>query len=129
MSPSFFVRPFFPERGITPLDGRDIPVVLPSDDVLEFGEPHLGRGLQASETELPHEAPAAAALPEFNAAALAQLEGMGFPMIRCHKALLATGNSDAEAAMEWLFAHMEDPGASLLLASSFLHGSVTHEGF
>ncbi|KAF8067078.1 hypothetical protein FPV67DRAFT_1497798 [Lyophyllum atratum] len=87
----------------------DIPVVLPPDDVLEFGEPHLGRGLQASETELPHEAPAAAALPEFNAAALAQLEGMGFPMIRCHKALLATGNSDAEAAMEWLFAHMEDP--------------------
>ena len=35
---------------------------------------------------------------------------MGFPLIRCQKALLATGNSDPEAAMEWLFAHMEDPG-------------------
>jgi uncharacterized UBP type Zn finger protein len=35
---------------------------------------------------------------------------MGFPEIRCQKALLATGNSDPEAAMEWLFAHMEDPG-------------------
>jgi ubiquitin carboxyl-terminal hydrolase 5/13 len=35
---------------------------------------------------------------------------MGFPLIRCQKALLATGNNDAEAAMEWLFARMEDPG-------------------
>jgi hypothetical protein len=52
------------------------------------------------------------ALPEFNQAALAQLEAMGFPQIRCQKALLATGNSDPEAAMEWLFAHMEDPGRS-----------------
>jgi ubiquitin carboxyl-terminal hydrolase 5/13 len=49
-------------------------------------------------------------LPEFNQAALSQLEEMGFPLVRCQKALLATGNSDSEAAMEWLFAHMEDPG-------------------
>ncbi len=49
-------------------------------------------------------------MPEFNQAALAQLEEMGFPQIRCQKALVATGNSDPEAAMEWLFAHMEDPG-------------------
>jgi len=49
-------------------------------------------------------------LPEYNQAALAQLEAMGFPLIRCQKALLATGNSDPEVAMEWLFAHMEDPG-------------------
>lgn len=42
---------------------------------------------------------------------MAALEGMGFPKIRCQKALLATGNGpDAEAAMEWLFAHMEDAG-------------------
>ena len=40
---------------------------------------------------------------------------MGFPLVRCQKALLATGNSDPEAAMEWLFAHMEDPGTVLLL--------------
>ena len=36
---------------------------------------------------------------------------MGFPTLRCHKALLATGNTDADTAMEWLFAHMDDPGA------------------
>lgn len=41
---------------------------------------------------------------------MAQLEAMGFPQVRCQKALLATGNSDPEAAMNWLFAHMEDPG-------------------
>lgn len=45
---------------------------------------------------------------------MAQLEGMGFPTVRCQKALLATGNADAESAMEWLFAHMEDPGTYLL---------------
>ena len=53
-------------------------------------------------------------LPTFNAEAMAQLEGMGFPTVRCQKALLATGNADPNAAMEWLFAHMEDPGMSFL---------------
>lgn len=39
------------------------------------------------------------------------LLGMGFPEIRCKRALLATGNGpDGEAAMEWLFAHMDDAG-------------------
>lgn len=51
-------------------------------------------------------------LPEWNASAMAMLEGMGFPPVRCHRALLATGNSDGEAAMEWLFAHMDDAGQS-----------------
>jgi len=49
-------------------------------------------------------------LPAFNAEAMDQLEGMGFPTVRCQKALLATGNADPTAAMEWLFAHMDDPG-------------------
>lgn len=39
---------------------------------------------------------------------MATLTGMGFPEARCQKALLATGNSDADAAMNWLFQHMED---------------------
>lgn len=37
------------------------------------------------------------------------MEGMGFPIVRCQKALLATGNTNADTAMEWLFGHMEDP--------------------
>ena len=45
---------------------------------------------------------------------MAQLEVMGFPTLRCQKALLATGNQDPEAAMEWLFGHMEDPGKLLV---------------
>jgi ubiquitin carboxyl-terminal hydrolase 5/13 len=46
---------------------------------------------------------------------MAQLEGMGFPTVRCQKALLATGNADAETAMNWLFQHMEDPGTHYLV--------------
>ncbi|KAI0757733.1 ubiquitin carboxyl-terminal hydrolase 14 [Daedaleopsis nitida] len=87
----------------------DIPIILPEGDVLELDE-YLGRGLQPGETELPNEeAGAAPGLPEFNPVAMDQLQAMGFPEVRCQKALLATGNESPEAAMEWLFAHMEDP--------------------
>jgi ubiquitin carboxyl-terminal hydrolase 5/13 len=87
----------------------DIPILLPSNDQLVL-DTYLGRGLQPTETELPSNSSSATpGLPQFNEAAMAQLEGMGFPTVRCQKALLATGNSDAEAAMEWLFGHMEDP--------------------
>lgn len=67
---------------------------------------------------------AASSLPQFNEEAMAQLQAMGFPTIRCQKALLASGNSDPEVAMEWLFEHMEDPGEyrviSKQLAQCFL---------
>ncbi|KAK3067240.1 ubiquitin C-terminal hydrolase Ubp14, partial [Teratosphaeriaceae sp. CCFEE 6253] len=43
-----------------------------------------------------------------NEAALEMLTAMGFPRVRCEKALHATGNSDAEVATAWLFEHMED---------------------
>jgi hypothetical protein len=33
----------------------DIPVILPPEDELVFTGRHLGQGLQANETELPHE--------------------------------------------------------------------------
>lgn len=35
---------------------------------------------------------------------------MGFSEIRCRKAILKTRNGGTEAAMNWLFEHMEDPG-------------------
>ncbi|KAK8843356.1 hypothetical protein IAR55_007013 [Kwoniella newhampshirensis] len=84
----------------------EIPVNVPEALTLDA---LLGKGLQEGEVELDVSAPAAPALPEFNATAMSQLEAMGFPTIRCQKALLATGNSDAEVAMGWLFEHMEDP--------------------
>lgn len=107
----------------------EVPIVVPQDNLLL--DPYLGSGKQPDEVDLPEAedgkerstgslqgdlevnvglsgtpAPAAAA-PEFDAGAMATLEGMGFPVVRCQKALLATGNSDAEAAMNWLFGHME----------------------
>jgi ubiquitin carboxyl-terminal hydrolase 5/13 len=85
----------------------DVPVLVP-DGAFALDE-YLSTGLQPGEEELPEEA--AAETPSFtpDAAALEQLEGMGFPRIRAERALHATGNSDANAAMEWLFTHLEDP--------------------
>lgn len=85
----------------------DVPVIVPDESFLL--DDYLSKGLQPSEEPLPDEQAAAAAAFVPDPAALAQLEGMGFPQVRCEKALHATGNSDANAAMEWLFAHMEDP--------------------
>ncbi|KAK2460221.1 hypothetical protein APHAL10511_007756 [Amanita phalloides] len=88
----------------------DIPIILP--DGLELGA-FLGHGLQPGEVELPETIPSSSspsAPPiQFDAEAMAQLEAMGFPTVRCQKALLATGNAGAEVAMEWLFSHMDDP--------------------
>ncbi|ODN74591.1 hypothetical protein L202_06950 [Cryptococcus amylolentus CBS 6039] len=87
----------------------EIPVNVPSDLTLDD---LLSQGLQAGEEALDISAPSSGGnggVPEFNATAMAQLEAMGFPTVRCQKALLATGNNDAEVAMGWLFEHMEDP--------------------
>ncbi|KAH9044154.1 hypothetical protein EDB84DRAFT_1674608 [Lactarius hengduanensis] len=67
--------------------------------------------LQPGKTDLQDNAPdgAPGGPPDFNQAALAQLEAMGPPLVRCQKALM--GHPDPEAAMEWLFAQMEDPGS------------------
>ena len=44
---------------------------------------------------------------------------MGFGLIPCQKALLATGNSDPEEAMNWLFMHMEDSGMFSFLPQGY----------
>lgn len=88
----------------------DVPVIV--DDAAFPLDEYLSPGQQPNEELLPEDASAAAGgAPAFvaNLEAVAQLEGMGFPLVRCEKALYATGNSDANAAMEWLFGHMEDP--------------------
>lgn len=93
----------------------DIPVIV-ADGPLDLSA-YLSTGLQPNEEELPEDAdvvgtPAAKSgggasfVP--NAVALSQLESMGFPQVRCEKALHATGNADADSAMTWLFAHMDD---------------------
>lgn len=98
----------------------DVPIIVPDEPFLL--DAYLSHGQQGNEELLPEEA--APAGPSFvpNAEAMAQLEGMGFPAVRCEKALHATGNNDANAAMEWLFQHMEDPDIDVPLD---LNGAAT----
>ena len=90
----------------------DVPVVV-GDQPFEL-DSYLSSGHQAMEELLPEDI---AASPGFtaNEIALEQLEAMGFPRNRCEKALHATGNTDADSAMNWLFAHMEDPDIDMPL--------------
>jgi ubiquitin carboxyl-terminal hydrolase 5/13 len=85
----------------------DVPVIVPDEPFLMDG--YLSKGQQPHEELLPDEPENQAPAFVPDATAVAQLEGMGFPRNRCERALHATGNSDANAAMEWLFGHMEDP--------------------
>ncbi|KAF9887565.1 hypothetical protein FE257_009777 [Aspergillus nanangensis] len=85
----------------------EIPVEV-SDEPLDFSS-YLSRGLKEGEELLPEveeQTPTNAFVP--HQGALDQLLGMGFPMARCEKALYMTGNVEADAAMNWLFAHMDD---------------------
>ncbi|KAF5346463.1 hypothetical protein D9756_010077 [Leucocoprinus leucothites] len=84
----------------------DIPVILPEGDVLEFTEKQLGKGIQPGEVELGEAPPPT---PQFNVEVLMQLVSMGFPEVRCQKALLATGNESPDLALGWLLEHSEDP--------------------
>lgn len=82
----------------------NIPVQV-DEGPLDFSD-YLSRGRQVDEELLPEEENEAFVA---NQEALDQLLSMGFPRVRAEKALHATGNTDMEAAMNWLFAHMEDP--------------------
>ncbi|KAH8203820.1 hypothetical protein TruAng_001997 [Truncatella angustata] len=86
----------------------DVPVLV-GDEPFDL-DPYLSPGQQPEEELLPEEE-AAGGTPAFvaNEPAVEQLMAMGFPKNRSEKALYATGNNDANAAMEWLFGHMEDP--------------------
>ncbi|KKZ61819.1 ubiquitin thiolesterase [[Emmonsia] crescens] len=71
---------------------------------------YMSSGLQEGEELLPEDSSTSqptAFVPNQNV--LDQILAMGFPEVRCKKALHATGNSDGEAAMNWLISHMEDP--------------------
>ncbi|KAI9810391.1 MAG: hypothetical protein M1827_006277 [Pycnora praestabilis] len=100
----------------------DVPVVV-GDEPFAL-DSYKSSGLQDPEELLPEDANTGTA-PKFlpDAGALNQLEVMGFPHIRSEKALHATGNADAEAAMNWLFAHMEDPDIDTPLDLSGSGGS------
>ena len=87
----------------------DIPVIV-DDEPFDLDD-YISKGQQAGEESLPEDAEPSAAPAAFspNQVALNDLLSMGFPQIRCEKALHATGNTDSATASEWLFSHMEDP--------------------
>lgn len=88
----------------------DVPILVPMEG-LELDK-YLGTGKREDEVELPEGADPSSNNNQaitFDTGAMSQLTAMGFPQVRCQRALLATGNNgDADAAMNWLFAHMED---------------------
>ncbi|KAL5431330.1 hypothetical protein PMIN06_012341 [Paraphaeosphaeria minitans] len=88
---------------------QDVPVIV-GDEAFPF-DAYKSKGLQPDEELLPDDADTGSAANKWvpNEGALSMLEAMGFPRVRCEKALHATGNADPEAASNWLFAHMEDP--------------------
>lgn len=85
----------------------DVPVVV-GDEPFSLDDYKSAGPLDTEELMPDDDVGAKSPAFEADSAALEQLENMGFPRHRCEKALHATGNSDANAAMEWLFAHMED---------------------
>lgn len=86
----------------------DVPVIV-GDETFQLDK-LLSPGQQPDEELLADDAAGESGKPSFtpNQEAMSSLQQMGFPQNRCERALHATGNSDANAAMEWLFAHMED---------------------
>ncbi|KAI6711268.1 hypothetical protein B2J93_3863 [Marssonina coronariae] len=85
----------------------NLPVIV-GDEPFKLDD-YRSPGHQDSEELLPEDA-SEGKKPSFvaNEEAAQALQSMGFPRNRCEKALHATGNTDSNSAMEWLFAHMED---------------------
>lgn len=104
----------------------DVPVIVGDEPFLM--DEYLSRGQQPDEEVLPEEASSGTPAFVANEAAVEQLMAMGFPKNRCEKALYATGNSDANAAMEWLFGHMDDPDIDEPLAIAPTGGSSGASG-
>ncbi|XP_072175278.1 ubiquitin carboxyl-terminal hydrolase 5-like [Diadema setosum] len=70
---------------------------------------YRGSGLQPNETELPEEAAAPEPEPFIDEQIVNTLLDMGFPLEACRRAVYKTNNSGAEAAMNWVFEHSNDP--------------------
>ncbi|XP_076049156.1 ubiquitin specific protease 5 [Oratosquilla oratoria] len=68
-----------------------------------------GYGIQPGEEELPEPAQDKPGGIDVDAAVVAQLAEMGFPVEACRKAVFLTGNKGSEAAMNWVMEHMGDP--------------------
>ncbi|KAJ1972760.1 ubiquitin C-terminal hydrolase Ubp14 [Dimargaris xerosporica] len=90
----------------------DTPVIVPRDPANQESvnlEPYRGHGQQPHEEVMPEEPTSApSAAPAINPEELAQLVSMGFPEVRCRKALINAHPNGVEVAMNWLLEHMDD---------------------
>mmetsp|Transcript_14362 Transcript_14362/g.21525 ORF Transcript_14362/g.21525 Transcript_14362/m.21525 type:complete len:869 (-) Transcript_14362:55-2661(-) len=88
---------------------------VPVPEHIDLSQYRCSGGLQDGEIEMPQDVSssstnATAACPvEADEGIVAQLMSMGFSENGSKRAALATHNTDADAAMGWVFAHMEDP--------------------
>jgi uncharacterized UBP type Zn finger protein len=48
--------------------------------------------------------------PVADEAIVSELVDIGFPKVRCEKAAIQTLNTGVEETMNWILAHMDDPG-------------------
>ncbi|GFS18934.1 ubiquitinyl hydrolase 1, partial [Elysia marginata] len=87
---------------------RKLDVAVQMPDVLDLGQLR-GRGLQPGEEELPAGDSPPEPPMEISEATVTQLMDMGFPREACKRAVFHTKNQGAEAAMNWVMEHMDDP--------------------
>ncbi|OBA24141.1 ubiquitinyl hydrolase [Metschnikowia bicuspidata var. bicuspidata NRRL YB-4993] len=86
---------------------QEIPISVPDQiDVTEHKTPGFVEG--ETESQPKAQSPAANDFSP-NQEVLTTLLCMGFSEPRCLRALYNTSNNDAEEAMNWVFAHMDDP--------------------
>lgn len=89
-----------------------IDVLIDAPDNLDI-EKLRGHGLQPGETAMKDDAPAAAAEaegPKINEDIVQMLMAMDIPRVRAERAVFNTQGQDADAAVGWLFSHLDDPG-------------------
>jgi ubiquitin carboxyl-terminal hydrolase 5/13 len=105
---------------------QDVPVIV-GDNSLDLDR-YRCKGKIEGEEELPDDGSAGAEQQSTafvpNESGLEMLMSMGFPRVRCEKALHATGNADTEMAAAWLFEHMEDPDIDTPLQLSSSSGGA-----
>lgn len=84
----------------------DVPIDVPEEiDLLKYSAPKFEEGERM--LELSRNDSSSEFIP--NEEAMSMLLSMGFSEPRCQRGLFNTGNSNAEDAMNWIFAHMDDP--------------------
>ncbi|XP_071907472.1 ubiquitin carboxyl-terminal hydrolase 14-like isoform X1 [Coffea arabica] len=97
------MRKFVLEAGWVP---KKLDVYIDVPDIIDISYMR-SKGFQPGEELLPETTDED--MPLADETIVAQLTSMGFNHLHCQKAAINTSNTGVEEAMNWLFAHMEDP--------------------